>query len=115
MFYPAINTEERDMFLSHSFHQKMILAWYCKFTMDDALYIIIFYVLAKATYKYSFRLFMVSVVFFVYHCIDLFAFWWNYKQSHYFYWVLLLACGVGIAGLIYPFKEERIAKFKSLF
>lgn len=69
-----------------------------------------FFVLAKVAYKYSFRLFLIGCVFFIYHVIDWFMLWWDYKTSYLFYWFLNGAIVMAIVSLFAPEKKQGIIK-----
>lgn len=113
--WPWMDYKTVDWFLSPSYHLQMVITWYVKFATTDLMWIVVFYVLAKIAYSYSPRLFLVSVIFFCYHCIDAFLFWWNFRKSHYIYFVMLWAASFSIFSIVYPFTHEKIAKIKSLF
>ena len=114
-FWPVIEHKEVDWFWSPHYHMKMVIAWYIKFFTESVLWISTFYVLAKVSYQYSTALFLVAVIFFFYHIFDCLLFWWNFRQNHLFYAFLLWAAIVMIIQAIYPFRQETLAKIKSLF
>lgn len=103
-----------DPFLSPSYEfpggEGIDLYWWIKWVTDDLLWCITFFVLAKIAYQVSFRLFLVGSVFFLYHAIDHFMLWWNYKTSYWMYWVMITAVIATIASLFMPEKKQGIIK-----
>jgi hypothetical protein len=102
-------------FLSPWYHEKIKINWLIKFAFDDLLKIVIFYCLAKIAKQYSNSLFLVMVIFFIYHVIDFCMEWWNFKSSHYFYYDLLWITIFCVMQAVRPMKEETLARIKSLF
>lgn len=86
------------------------LYWWIKWVTDDLLWCITYFVLAKIAYQYSFRLFLIGSIFFLYHVIDHFMLWWNYKTSYWLYWIMLAAIIGTIASLFAPEKKQAIIK-----
>lgn len=66
--------------------------------------------LAKVSYQYSFRLFQVGCIWFVYHIIDWAMLWWDYKTSVLFYWFLNAAIILTIITIFRPEKKQAIIK-----
>lgn len=93
--------------------QPMELYWYIKSTTDDLLWCITFFVLTKIAYQYSFKLFIVGSIFFLYHFIDAVMFWVNYKTSYWLYWSLLATIVLSIVFLILPLEKQK-AIYKSI-
>jgi hypothetical protein len=84
--------------------------WWIKWVTDDLLWCITFFTLAKVSYQFSFRLFLVACIFFLYHVIDSFMLWWNYKTSYWLYWVMIAAVILTIISLFMPEKKQAIIK-----
>lgn len=103
-----------DPFLSPSYEfpggKGIDLYWWIKWVTDDMLWCITFFVLAKVAYQYSFRLFLVGCIFFMYHLIDHFMLWWNYKTSYWLYWILIVASILSVMALFRPEKKQGIIK-----
>ncbi len=112
---PGINNKSVYWFLSPNYHKQWLIKNYLKNSTDDLLWIITFYCFAKIAKLYSTYLFLVLVVFVVYHIIDGLMFWWDFKTGHWFYWDLLFTAIIFIKGIFKPYKPETIAKIKSLF
>lgn len=72
----------------------------------EFLWCITFFVLAKVAYKYSYKLFLVGCVFFVYHVADYFMLWWDYKTSVIFYYFLNGAILIALICLFIPEKKR---------
>lgn len=77
----------------------------------EFLFCTVFFVLAKVSHKYSYKLFLVCCVFFLYHLIDYFMLWYDYKTSILFYWFLNGAIIVACCMLFIP--ERKQGKLKS--
>lgn len=73
------------------------------------------YCFSVVSLRYSVYLFLVSVVFFVYHVIDALLFWWSFKEEHLFYWDLLTTAAVMIKQSVKPMKEKTLARIKFIF
>lgn len=69
-----------------------------------------FFILAKIAYLYSFRIFLVGCIFFLYHIIDWFMLWYDYKTSVLFYYFLNAAVLIAIIMLFVPDKRQAIIK-----
>lgn len=69
-----------------------------------------FFILAKVAYKYSFKLFLVGCVFFIYHVADWFMLWWDYKTSNLFYYFLNGAILIAVIMVFIPEKKQAIIK-----
>lgn len=76
----------------------------------EFLWCVTFFVLTKVAYQYSFRLFLVGSVFFLYHVIDWFMLWWDYKTSNLFYYFLNGAIILAILSLFVREKRQGILK-----
>ena len=103
--------EKVNLFINYD--MKMERFWYYKMAGDDLLFIIISLVLTLVSYRYSFRLFLISGVFFLYHLFDAFMFWYNYRTSYAIYWGLDIAIYLCIIMLMLPVDRWR-AKYKSM-
>lgn len=65
-----------------------------------------FFVLARVSYKYSYKLFLICCVFFLYHVVDYFLLWYDYKTSYLFYWFLNGAIIAAVGALFVPDKKK---------
>jgi hypothetical protein len=70
----------------------------------------IFFIFTIAVNKYSFRLFLIGCIFFLYHIVDWFMLWWDYKTSVLFYYFINAAVLLSIAALFVPEKKQAIIK-----
>jgi hypothetical protein len=109
--WPEAMNQKVNLFWRGGFD--MELYWYIKMSADDLLFTISFFVMSKIAYQYSFRLFLVCVVFFVYHLIDSLMFWYDFKTSHWFYWTMIVSVICTVMFLILPVEKIR-SKYKSL-
>lgn len=66
--------------------------------------------LAKVTYQYSYKLYLVCLIWFVYHLLDWAMLWWDYKTSVWFYYFLNAAIICSIIALFVPEKKQAIIK-----
>lgn len=76
----------------------------------EFLWCVTFFVLAKVAYQYSYRLFRVGCIFFLYHIIDWFMMWWDYKTSNLFYYYLNGAIIISIIAMLVPEKKQGVLK-----
>lgn len=104
-----------DWFMSPFFSMKIERAWYLKFGGEHVLWVLTYYIAAKIALQFSDGLFIVCLIFFGYHVIDCFMFWWNYNTGFYMYVDLLWTCIILTKYAILPYKAEKWAKIKSLF
>lgn len=88
------------------------LIWWVKYCTDSFLYIIVFFVMARVAAVYSFRLFIICGIWFLYHLFDGFMLWYNYRTSHWLYWVIVAGAALSIGSLFLP--EKRAGKVVSL-
>lgn len=86
------------------------LKWFIKYMTDDILLTVTFFVVAKVSYQYSYRLFLVGSTFFIYHLIDTFMLWYNYKTSDWIYWLLNAIICTSIVWLFIPERKQGMLK-----
>jgi hypothetical protein len=86
----------------------MLLAiqWYLKMSLDDLMVISTYFFFAWVANKYSRKLFFIISIWFFYHLLDLYMFWWNYKSTYWAYWSLLLIAVIQTIILLIPIKEK---------
>lgn len=113
--WPDLMSEERYWFWSPAYHKKWEIKWFIKNSCDDLLWVIVCYCFTMVAKKYSTYLFLVGFIFFCYHVMDFFMFWWDFKSSHYMYWDLLLTAIIMIRGVFKGYKPETLARIKSIF
>jgi hypothetical protein len=95
-----------DLFLSPAYKMLLQFCWYLKMNFDSLLVIATYYFFAWVASKYSRRLFYIASVWFLYHVLDLYMFWWNYKSTYWVYWCLLIAGTIQTVLLLIPIKER---------
>src|SRR5690349_8269565 len=108
-----INNVAYDVFWSAKFKMLLSLQWIIKMNGDDLLVIIIFFIAAYIARKYSKRLTLILFVWALYHVVDIFLFWFNYKSDPYTYWNMIVFCTMETLMLFLPLREEK-SKYKSL-
>lgn len=89
------------------------LAWWVSYNSDCLLNILTYVVLALVAKKYSYRLYLMSLVFVGYHCFDGFMLWYDYRQSHWAYFVEMTFDVIALLVLKFV-KERNQAVVKSL-
>lgn len=90
--------------------QGVNILWWIYYCTNDFLWIVTFFVSAMIAAKYSFRLFRVCVVFFIYHVVDHFMLWYNYKTGHVVYWLMGAAFTGAIISMFLPERKTgRVA------
>jgi hypothetical protein len=102
-----------DLFLSPSFHMQLPFQWYLKMTFDDLFLIVITFTAAIVARRYSFKMFSLFCLVFIYKAIDVFLFWWNYKISFATYYVLITFIAAWIILIIFH-KDRNQSIYKSM-
>jgi hypothetical protein len=114
--FTGISNKYIDPFLDPNYKfpipEGIQLKWWVKYVCDDFLLITCFFALTVISYKVSWRLFRVSFVFFVYHLLDHFLLWWNYRSSHWVYWIMGFSYIVAILVIFIPVRNQ--GKLKSM-
>lgn len=88
------------------------ILWWIKYCTDDFSWIIVMFVLCRVAAKYSFRMFTIAGLWFLYHIIDAFMLWYNYRTGHYVYWILVPVIAGCIVALFIP--ERKTGQVKSM-
>lgn len=104
-----------NLFLCPWFNYSIPVCWWVKYLTNDVFEVLVFYAFAKVAKQYSISLFLVIVVLLFYHIIDLAMYLWNFKTSHYMMWDMLWTTYVFVRIALRKWKDETIAKIKSLF
>lgn len=110
---PKTSEKEVDWFWSPTFRMNLSLLWYVKMAADNVLLIATFYVMSVIASFFSRTLFLISCVFFAYHVLDAFMFFWNFKRTEWVYWVLLAAV-TACAGLLARKSGNIFYNYKSM-
>lgn len=84
------------------------ILWWVYYCANDFLWVIVVFCLTKIAFYFSTRLFYIGCVFFVYHLIDGFMLWYDYKQSSGKYWLLEICCGLSIFCMFLPEKKGKV-------
>lgn len=109
--YKAYMNEKVNLFINYDMQMERL--WYIKMSGDDALFILVYIVLVLISYRYSMKLFLVSVLFLVYHLFDAFMFWYNFRTSYGIYWSMYAA--VFLSSIILSWRGDRwLGKYKSM-
>lgn len=82
------------------------LLWWIKYNTEEFLWCVTFFVLAMVGRLVSYRFFLMGMVFFLYHIIDWFMLWYDYKQSHFMYWTGCVALIAILGTWLWPGKGE---------
>lgn len=106
---------KEDIFLSPWFNMKMERVWYVQFGGQGLSDLITYYVMAKIAVKFSDVLFVVCLIFFGYHLIDVIMFWYDFNGQFYIYLDLLWTAIALVRYAVHPYRPERLARIKSLF
>lgn len=101
---------DRD-FVFYNDPEGIKLMWFVKYFTDDILWIITFFCFTMLAYRLSLRLFLAGCIFTLYHVIDLFMLWYNYKTFTWLYWYLATACVCAIICLFIPEKRRAVIKY----
>lgn len=120
-FWPDFANKIIRPIQSNSFHPKwyvddgIYMSWWIKMNCDDLVWIMTFMMMATVALKYSEKLFFICFLFFGYHVLDYFMLWWDYKTSHWVYWILNGLIAISVIILIVPIKDKTaiIKKFNN--
>lgn len=93
--------------------RKISLLWYIKDLSDLLLWSITYFVMARIAYRFSHVLFMVVSIFFFYHIVDAFMYLYNYKNTRWFY-IVMLVIDVCAAPVIAFKLFKNKSKYKSI-
>lgn len=104
--YPSVAQTQVDIFLSKTYKMLLAIQWYLKMSLDDLMVISTYFFFAWVANKYSRKLFFIISIWFFYHLLDLYMFWWNYKSTYWAYWSLLLIAVIQTIILLIPIKEK---------
>lgn len=85
--------------------------WWIKYNTDQALMVICFIVFTMIAKLCSRRLWIIALIFLSYHIVDWFMLWYDYKQSHVMYWLLIADV---IAACVVLVKVKDGSKIKSI-
>lgn len=85
------------------------LLWWIKYNTEELLWCCVFVAGVIVAAGFSKRLMWICVVFLSYHIIDWFMLWYNYKQSNFMYWLLILDTIVSIT-ILFKIKDKLLVK-----
>lgn len=109
---PELTTVYIKPVVSSNFHPEwyvkggMNYLWWVKYNCDDIVWCITFATMARIAYSFSFRLFMIVVMFLIYHVADFIMLWWDFKSSHWMYIVLNIIIVISVIMIIWPVKNK---------
>jgi hypothetical protein len=109
---PVINPPKGKSFDWYRQSGGINILWWLKYNCEEFLWVIVFYCFAMIARLVSFRVFMICCVFFIYHLIDWFCLWYDYKTSSLSHWGLDIFCLVSVICLF--FREQKLAIVKSM-
>lgn len=110
---PKVAGRDIDLFVSPKYKMQLPVQWYMKMTFDDLFVIVLSFSAAAATYRYSYRIFLIFCCVFAYKVTDMILFWWDYKTSYTVYYMLVFAVILLILFLILPIEKKR-SNYKSM-
>lgn len=112
-FWPSFKTEVIRPIISNDFRPEwyvrdgIVISWWIKVNCDDLVWITTYIMLATVALKYSERLFIICTVFLCYHILDYIMLWWNWKSSHWVYWILNVLIIFSVILVISPIKNKQ--------
>lgn len=109
--YHDIEKIKLNLFWSKDCDVQLHAQTYIKTIFDDFLCVLIFYAFAKMSLERSMKVYMISVVWMLYHIADIFCFLWNYKQDRLIY-LALTWCMVGTTIILILPKENKMKMVK---
>lgn len=115
-FWPGIASQKIRPWLDRSYvfygdPDGVQLSWFVKYFTDDILWLISFFCFTMLAYRLSFRLFLIGCIFVLYHAVDLFMLWYNYKTFNWLYWYLIGSCITAVICLFIPVKQRAVIKY----
>lgn len=115
--FPKWSIQVVDPFLRPGFHlsEPLPLNWYLKYMTDDLFIFVTYYCIAKICLMVSDLFFLVALIYLGYHLVDLFLYFWDFKNTHAIYWDLLFTTIVMFKGIAQGYKPNTVAKIRSLF
>jgi len=112
---PSWCLKKVDPFLCPGYHNPMVAVWYVKYICNDIELLLLSYAFCKVCTRLSDYLFLVSVIFFIYHVIDVVMFVWNFKRYDLLYFDLMWTTLALVWSVFKGYKPETVAKIRSLF
>jgi hypothetical protein len=109
MIWPSTATQKMFLFLDQSYYSedhKITILWYVYELMAIADKVIWCIVISLLAYKYSYRLFLIGVVFFVYNGLQLYFYMLNRNTTYWANRVLILFLIAAIFLWIVPIKKK---------
>lgn len=107
--HPSLKSVYIHPFISQSYKfpypEGINILWWIYYCTNDFLWIITFFVAAVISSHYSDRLFRICAIFFVYHIIDHFMLWYNYKTGHGMYWI---AAAAYVSASLMMFTKDKM-------
>jgi hypothetical protein len=110
-----------DWFVKSDFRvDNLSILWYCKMVEDSFLLVVLLFSGACQSYtrnyktylewqRYSMRLYVIWVIYFVYHCFDMCSFLYNYKTNYALY-VVALGVSTSLSLLVGFYKIKIFLK-----
>ena len=95
-----------DLFFAADYKMQLPFKWYLKMNFDSLLVLVIVYLWGRTAAYYSRRLMYTLGIWVLYHTIDLWMFWYNYKSSWWVYWSMLIFTIPITVMLLIPIKEK---------
>ena len=85
--------------------------WWIKYNTDSAMVTAVLLATVLISAMVSRRIMWIAIIWLSYHLFDWFMLWYDYRQSHWTYWILILDAAVSVAVLV---KVKDRPKVKSL-
>lgn len=82
------------------------ILWWIKYNCDDLVWCISYLTMARIAIEFSFRLALIIGMFLMYHVFDTVMLWWDFKQSHWMFWVMIGIILVGVIIIVWPMKKK---------
>lgn len=109
---PATESIQVNWFWKAGFDYAISILWMIKMMADEFLLIVTYFMMAYIALRFSLKTFLIISCFFFYWVVDNFLFYYNYKQTYWVFWTLLILLVFVVTLLLIPFKER--GKFISL-
>lgn len=90
--------------------QGIPLKWWVYYVSNDFLWVVVMFALTIVSGQYSFRLFRVCFIFFLYHIFDHLLMWYNYRSTHWVYWLMGIFYTAAVISMFFPEKKTAVIK-----
>lgn len=87
---PSINEVRLKPFINYTWYEPegIYAVWFMKYAADDVLWVMYCISFCIISYRINRRLFLVACAWLLYHILDGFMYYYNFKTFHWWHWSL---------------------------